>query len=182
MPIIFEKNAGRVILIPDRSAEGLISLGNVDGATGRITYQTHKSIITRIGYSAAGNYQFLHTIGNDVYLYVFGDRMGTVELHGISFAEKCSEFEPRELTGETHTTVPQPSGSAHGFEEIIDWYKQSRVAAYRPPVTVTIGRETSFKGFVTGMSGDVQDTMRRTVNWRISVAILPDIFRTPGAS
>lgn len=171
MPTIFAKNAGRVVLVPERSAEGLISLGNVQGASGEITYQQHKSIITRIGYSAAGNYQFLHTIGNDVYLYVFGDRMGTVELHGVSFAEQCSAY-----TGFAASNT-QPSNSAHGFEQIINWYKTSRVAAYRPPVSVTIGRNTSFKGFVTGMSGDVQDTMRRTVNWRISVAILPDIIQ-----
>jgi len=159
MPILFEENAGRVFAVPDRSAQGSISLGNIEGPLGPITYFLQNSIITRIGYSAAGNYQFLHTIGNDVYLYVFGDRMGTVELHGMSFADQC----------------PSSFGEAHGFEKMIVWYQLSRIASYREPVTVSIGRNTTFKGFITGMSGDVQDTLRRTINWRISVAILPDV-------
>jgi len=160
MPIIFEKNTGRVVNVPDKCAEGSISLGNAEGKPGLITYSLQNSIITRIGYSAAGNYQFLHTIGNDVYLYVFGDRMGTVELHGLSFAEQCPSKE---------------GGTKHGFESMIEWYQTSRIAAYRDPVTVRIGRSTTFKGFVTGMSGDVQDSLRRTINWRISIAILPDV-------
>ena len=89
MPVVFGSNTGRVIAIEDKVAQGGISLGNITANGEPIYFGNFNTIITRIGVAAAGNYQFLHTIGNDVYIYVFGDRMGDVTLHGLSFANGC---------------------------------------------------------------------------------------------
>jgi hypothetical protein len=35
-------------------------------------------IITRVTLVQQGNIQFLHTLGNNVYIYVFGDRIGAI--------------------------------------------------------------------------------------------------------
>lgn len=106
MPVLFSGNTGRVISLPDRVAVGAISMGSLSGSSGlldlgsrafsdfwegRVSYDIHRSIITRIGVSHAGNYQFLHTLGNSVYIYTFGDRMGQVTVHGLSFAKQCAE-------------------------------------------------------------------------------------------
>lgn len=156
MPVVFSGNTGRVFAIPDRVAEGAISMGGVVGSS-PITFTQHTTIITRVGISAAGNFQFLHTIGNDVYIYVFGDRMGQVDLHGISFAQTC------------------PSGEEHGFEKLFKWYELNRIAARKAPVTVTIGVKKSFQGFVTGLTGDAQDSQYRTINFQLTISLLPPI-------
>ena len=161
MPVLFENNTGRVIALDDKVAAGAISLAAVTGAGGPISYQSHNTIITRLGVSAAGNYQFLHTIGNDVYIYVFGDRMGQITLHGISFAQKC--------TGNSSNT----SATNHGFEALLEWYEKNRVAAYKNPVTVTIGLAKTIRGFVVGMTGDVHDPQHRTIEFQLSIAVLP---------
>jgi hypothetical protein len=178
MAILFGSNAGAVSVIRDRAAEGAISLGNAVGGNG-VTLQQgglapFNSIITRIGVSAAGNYQFLHTIGNDVYTYIFGDRMGDITLHGLSFSPGC----------------PKPPGAGfigprnllpHGFESLFDWYSSNRIAAQETPATVTIGSgvgggagATTFKGFIIGCTGDVADSKTRTIQFQITISLLPD--------
>lgn len=171
MPVIFQQNTGKVVAISDKVAEGSFSLGNV--TSNKITYAEHKSIITRIGIAAAGNYQFLHTIGNDVYVYVFGDRMGQIQLHGISFQGDCTGGGGG-FAGTTPTaTFPAASGK-HGFEMLYDWYKANRVAVRLSPVTVTIGIGTTFQGFVTALSGDIQDPLHRTIQFTMHIATLPE--------
>jgi hypothetical protein len=160
MPIVFSRNTGRVISLPDAVAAGAISLAQVSGSGGNISYAVHNTIITRVGVSAAGNYQFLHTIGNDVYVYVFGDRMGQIVIHGLSFAQKC-------------TGGGGSDSGPHGFEKLFEWYEKNRIAVRKAPVTVTIGIGKSFEGFVTALSGDVQDTQHRTIQFQLTVSLLP---------
>jgi len=171
MPVLFEGNTGRVFAVPDRVAAGSLQLANVDSisgnaagppnpsTSGRVTYQYHNTIITGLGVSAAGNFQFLHTIGNDVYVYVFGDRMGQVMLSGLSFAQQCNNGQPQ---------------ADHGFELLLRWYQANRIAARKAPVRVNIGRSTNFDGFVTGLTGDVQDSLHRTIQFQMSISLLPD--------
>lgn len=159
MPVLFSQNTGRVSAIPDAVAAGSLSLGNVQGTGGQIAYNTQKTIITRIGLSAAGNFQFLHTVGNDVYVYVFGDRMGQIVLHGLSFAQAC----PGEKT----------ATARHGFELLYQWYVANRIAARKSTVTAIIGASTGFEGFVTALNGDVQDSLHRTIQFQMTIATLP---------
>jgi len=157
MPVLFQGNTGRVAVIPDAVAYGAISLASVSGASGGpLSYGLHKSIITRIGLSAAGNYQFLHTIGNDVYVYVFGDRMGQVVLHGLSFATDCFS-----------------GNGVHGFNMMFEWYQGNRIAAQSTPVIVTIGGGKAFQGFITALTGDVQDPVYRTIQFQLTISLLP---------
>lgn len=160
MPVVFANNTGRVFAVEDKVASGAIQLGNVIGEGGHISYQSHNTIITRLGVSASGNYQFLHTIGNDVYVYVFGDRMGQVVLHGLSFSDQC----------------PGNRGAEdHGFELLFRWYARNRIAARKAPVRVVIGRSTIFDGFVTALTGDVQDSLHRTIQFQMTISLLPDV-------
>jgi len=173
MPVIFGGNTGNVVAIRDNVSEGSISLGNVSGGTdgGREAFglgaRPLNSIITRIGVSAAGNYQFLHTIGNDVYVYVFGDRMGDITLHGLSFAQPC-------LTSSSVAQVAGAGVAGHGFEELFNWYSANRIAATPLPAQVRIGANTTFKGFITGCTGDVADSKTRTIQFQITISLLPD--------
>jgi hypothetical protein len=163
MPVIFSQNTGRVVAVEDRVAQGAISMGGISGTaltgdnTGDINFGRHRTIITRIGMSVSGNYQFLHTIGQDVYVYVFGDRMGQITIHGLSFSQGCED------------------DGKHGFELLYDWYNAHRIANNKFPVTVTIGTKTTFRGFITALNGDVQDPLHRTIQFQLTVAVLPSL-------
>jgi hypothetical protein len=158
MPVIFEGNAGRVFAVPDRVASGLIQLANISGDGGILSYTLHNTIITGIGVGTAGNQQFLHTLGNDVYVYVFGDRVGQLELRGISFADSCPSSN---------------SSEPHGFEKLLGWYNANRLAVRRDPVRAIIGRDTVIDGFVTGLTGDSEDAQNRSIRFRMQLTLLP---------
>jgi hypothetical protein len=173
MPIIFTGNTGRVTALVDSVAAGSFSLATVkgDGAE-NITYQTHRSIITKVGMSSRGNYQFFHTIGDDVYVYVFGDRMGEIAIHGISFqSNTCLSAGTPASTSKINPG--NNNQSKHGFELLYQWYLKNRISANAEPILITLGSSTPFFGFVTSLTSDLADPLSRTVSYRLTVAVLP---------
>lgn len=164
MPIVFAGNAGRVAVITDKVAVGAISLGNVyaDAAAGDFGPPQglpQKVIITGIGLNAAGNLQFAHSIGNDIHVYVFGDRMGQVQVHGLCFAQ---------------TSCGGGGSETHGFENLYQWYATNRIAARKSTVTTILGTRTGFEGFLIDLWGNVEDAMTRTIEFKMTIAVLPD--------
>jgi hypothetical protein len=156
MPFLFERNVGRVAEIQDPVAEGIFSLAEITADASDISYASMRSIITKIGVSSACNFQFLHTIGNDVYVYVFGDRMGQIVISGISFQEGCY------------------TATGHGFNRVYDWYTQNKLSNRTEPVIVTVGQNTIFKGFITSLSSDVNDSQNRTISFQLQMSVLPE--------
>jgi len=178
MPILFTGNTGRVTALEDSVAAGSFSMANVSGVGIPFSYRNHRTIITKIGLSAQGNFQFLHTLGNDVYLYVFGDRMGEIVLHGISFQSGDTCLGTSSSGGlQPSTQIPTTESSEHGFELLYRWYKTNRVAANPNPVKTTIGTSNTFEGFVTSLVGNVDDPAKRTVSYQMTIALLPEAGR-----
>lgn len=158
MPVIYEGNAGRVFAVPDRVATGLIQIANVTGEGGQLSYLQHNTIITSMGLSTSGNFQFMHTIGGDIYIYVFGDRMGALQINGLSFSDQC----------------PADNGTEfHGVERLIRWYNQNRVAYRRNTVRVIIGRSTVIDGFITSLQVTGEDAGTRSVRFSMGLTMLP---------
>lgn len=121
-----------------------------------INFQAQKSIITRVTVSQETNHQFLHTLGGDIYIYVFGDRIGQMTISGLSFSIDCDN----------------PDDQAHGFEYIMDWYNQYKLSRQQKPITVMIG-QTPITGFVAGLSGGVFDHRMFMMNYDLSLMVLP---------
>jgi len=147
---------GRTIQLEDTSAAGTIRIVSVKGDE-EIAFKKQKTIITRVTVSQQGNYQFLHTLGNDVYIYVFGDRIGEIAVSGLSFPMDCDKI-----------------GGKIGGELIFDWYKKNRVAARPNPVTITIGTKTIIDGFVTAFTLDVVDPKTGIMQWNMQMVVLPE--------
>jgi len=153
---LFSHTPGTAVELPQRHVVGSISTTSVIGGDGqRISFPTQKTIITKIGLSLAGNYQFLHTLGNDVFVYVFGDRMGQVSLHCLSFAAKCNGDD-----------------SVHGFQHLYDWYRSNRIANSKELVTVTINNVV-FSGFLIGSSPEMSDPETRITQTQLVLSLLP---------
>jgi len=163
VPFLFEKTLGRVYRLDDPVAQGTIGLASISanavgpGGNDLGFRPSCRTLITKVGLSNAGNFQFLHTMGNEVYVYVFGDRMGQIVLHGLSFQGDCTS-----------------GGEEHGFDQVYDWYKANRVATKSEPVIITIGIRTRFHGFITSFTADAQDSQNMTIPFQVTVAILPE--------
>jgi len=138
---------GRVMACADNAfSDG--SLVAVDG----LTWRQSRVLIRNVTIAQSGNYQFLHTIGNDVYIYVFGDKVGQLQLGGLATAS-CS-------------------GGQHGLSSLDRWYSNNRLAARKAPVRFTIAGD-SIEGFLIGGQVSVADPENLLVQFDFTFAILP---------
>ena len=102
--------------------------------------------------SSTGNYQFLHTINDAVYVYVFGDRVGSLVVGGIAFGVPC--------------------GGGNGITEVILRYNQHRIAATGNPVIVGFA-DLAFPCFLTGFNVDTADPETHTAQWALRFNFFP---------
>lgn len=152
MPLVFATRPGQVVQLDDPALSCSTSFLSLSPD---VTFESEKSIVTRVTVSQQVNVQFLHSLGSLIYVYVFGDRMGQVSLSGLSFACEC------------------PDGTELGAEKMLLWYKLNRASKRADPVRVTIGK-TVIEGFVTGFTSDVVDPTMRLVQWGVNLASLPE--------
>lgn len=154
MPILFASRVGNVTQFDDPAAQCTVSRPLLR-VTPSMDWNQYRAIVTRVTLSQQVNVQFLHTMGSMVYVYVFGDRMGSVGLSGLSFFLcECGN---------------EPSGQ----QDIYNWYKSNRASRRRDPITVSVGSAV-INGYVTGFSEDVVDASLHLVQWNVSMMALPD--------
>ncbi len=158
MPLFFasksgDSQVGRTVGFSDPHTQGTISMFSMDPTFG---WRSEKSIITRMTVSHQCNFQFLHTVGNDVFIYVFGDRIGQVTVSGLSMAGDCDARD-----------------TDHGFEKVLKWYSNNRVAKRKTPVKLMIGK-TPIEGFCVGLSGDAVDPSSRLIQFGLTLMVLPE--------
>jgi len=155
MPTIFPARTGTVIALQDPASQLFVRpLVNVEEDP--IGISTQRSIVTRVVISQEANYQFLHTIGSDIYVYVFGDRVGQMTLSGLSFNADCDS-----------------EGTEHGVEQLLDWYKTNKLSSRRTPMRVMVG-SVPITAFVVGMTNDVIDPQARIVQYNLALRIIPE--------
>lgn len=154
--LVLEGRAGTVVALDDLGVQGSARTVNFD-AEAEIGLEFDRSIITGLALSQEVNVQFLHTLGSYIYIYVFGDRMGSVAVSGMSFAADCDN----------------EGNTSHGLELMLKWYRQFRTSRRRSPVRIMIG-DTPIDGFVVGFNNQVMDPTTGLVQWTIQTRFLPD--------
>lgn len=155
---VLSGNQGKVAVLEDPSISAVMRpLVSMPRDENRISFNVQRSIITRITVAQQGNFQFLHTIGNDIYIYVFGDRIGQLTLQGLSFALDCENTNARR----------------HGMELMLDWYRQNKVAALDSPVRLLLGT-TPLLAFVVGMRNGISDPATRIAEFSVDLRVLPE--------
>lgn len=150
--ILFSKANGQVMSLPDPALPASISL-RLEGWGGFVGF---KSIITRVGISASCSYQFLHSLGGQVYLYAFGDRIGDLVISGLAFDSVC---------GANSGTI--------GIERVLNYYAANRVTQRKIPIRVTIGALTTVSGYLLDVSADVRDTAARLWEFNLHLGLIP---------
>lgn len=150
--VIFSKALGQVQSLPDPSLPANISF-RLDDWTG---YVGLKSIITRITISAKGNYQFLHTLGGQVYIYVFGDRVGQMGISGLAFDSTCSS-----------------NLGPLGIENVLAYYGRNRVANRQSPIRMVLGATTALDAYLLDITADMVDTKSRIWQFSMMLSLIP---------
>ena len=157
--ILFSGVPGRVVAMTDKALAGA-SMVPLVTANPIIDFQSMKSIITRLTVSSRGNFQFLHTLGGDIYIYVFGERMGQMTLSGLSFASDCRD-------DNTNT-------QEHGLENMMDYYRDNCISTRSDPVTMLIGQSATVTGFIVGMDAAIIDPQLYLAQWSMEMMVVPE--------
>jgi hypothetical protein len=147
--VIFSKGRGQVAVFQDPSMPGIMSL-RMDNWLG---FQRFKAILTRVAISTQGNYQVLHSLGGDAFIYVFGDRVGQIIVSGLAFDSICGD----------------PAGFL-GIERVARYYNDNRLAVRQQPIKLTIGSSITLKMYLAAVSLDVEDVATKV--WRFSFIML----------
>lgn len=133
---IFSDRTGHAILVPDVGFPFSILIEDWGGPNAL------NSVITSFGLAAQGNFQFMHTLRNFVYVYVFGERMSEINVGGLAMAARC------ELSN---------GPNASGVELLWEYYQRKKIATNGTPVSISIGTRMSFRGFLTGFNFSCTD-------------------------
>ena len=106
------------------------------------------------------NYQFLHTVNDFIYLYVFGDRVGELQVSGMAFlAGTCGEGGSQNDNG---------ACAAYNF------YNDNKVSNCTTPLNISIEGcpNATFFAFLTGMAIEVPRPDLPIVQWGLRFNIV----------
>jgi hypothetical protein len=117
-----------------------------------------KVIFTGFGYAQSGHAQFQPSLRNALYVTSFGDKPGQIELSGMAFSYDATR----------NCNAPnRVSGS--GAEELLDYYRDKRLAAKGEAVEVKVGAKP-VRGFL--MACRVENRDAKTMAYQFSLSLL----------
>lgn len=154
MPNLFKSQPGVVYAVElDGAATGTVRVVGLEG--------TDVVLITSIGYSQGVNVQFMQSLEKVVYLYSFGDRMGTVKVSGLLLDRYCDT-----------------QGSSQGYAVLAKYYAEKRAISEDRIVQVYIGNDNEIRGFLTDINIQTHNPELRTMAYTLTIATLPEYDST----
>jgi hypothetical protein len=160
MSLIFKPCAGAAVVARDATCRALLEI-EIDGQSTQ-----GNLIVTGLTLELSGNYQVLHTVGDLVYFYSFGDRIGTLNLSGMSFIAPCTSG-----TG---------NANKYDIKSVYKKYndkKATKAGGKAAKIVLNSGGVSiiTLYGFLTGMRLDIADSqMGAIAYWAMRFEVLPD--------
>lgn len=155
MPVIFgEGQPGRVVVLQDPGVPMSAKSVEIDGFGG---FEDMKAVITRGMVAKQGNFQFMHTLGDGIFLYTFGDRIGQIILSGLAFAGSCTD-----------------NSDQLGIEHVLRYYEENRISHREDPIRVTIGTSTTFNAYLGQISASLADPENRIFTFDMPMILIPE--------
>jgi hypothetical protein len=139
--------AGEVMTIPGSTTPALISVPGLGTGQG--------VAITSVGFSQDANVQFMHSLRRLIYVYSFGERMGVVEINGVSFYRPCN--------------------SGGGIGDVLNFYRDNSVARKSDLTSVTLAGG-NIRGFVRGVRSTFADADKGVIGFSLIISTMPDIW------
>ena len=120
------------------------------------TFTPKAALISGMNYTQRTNQQFQYSLDKNVYIYVFGDLMGTLEISGIAFPQLC--------TGED------------GIVEVFEFYRKNRASVQPQSISVAVGNHV-ITGLMTALQlsaeATAHDTFAPTESYKIMINTSP---------
>ena len=132
----------------------------VDGWTGFVSM---KAILTQLGITETVNSQFLHTLRNYIYVYVFGDRISEMVLGGIAMANPGC-----------------PPGEMTGYELVYQYYQRYRLSNRGLPINIVIGSTIRLRCFLIGFRQEITDPSTGLAQFGLRIRYVPRRVVTEG--
>jgi hypothetical protein len=159
MAAIFPTRPGQVVAVKDTSLPAQTQPAIQMRADGDLfSFEATTSIITRLTIAQQTNFQFLHTLGQQIFIYSFGDRIGQMTVSGISFFRRCDEGAQSQI----------------GIEKVLNFYARNKLSRRQDPVSVTLGRDITIQGFIQGSRADVIDPKQNLFSFSFQIAVIPE--------
>ncbi len=111
-------------------------------------------IITSPAFSQQPAVQYTQSLRDKVYVYVFGERLGALDVTGIVPLRACG------------------SGQSSGLDNIFSYYRSHSVSASGTPTSISVGN-TAFRGFLNGVRSTFADPERALLGFVLSFVTLP---------
>jgi hypothetical protein len=156
MGIVFETQPGYAVQIPDESGANPLIID----VAGFGSAQSSRSLITQLSIRRGENVQYVHTLQDLIYVYSFGERIGSITAAGVSFVGMCGGGD----------------GGQTGIEYVLDWYEGNRVGNNINALRILIGGaggSGTFKGRLDALEVDVAKPDIRLANFGLQFRTLP---------
>jgi hypothetical protein len=158
---VFSPCAGAVGIVKVNSSGGCSptdALFKIDfaGANGQLTVP-----VSGFALELNGNYQFLHTVNDFIYVYAFGDRIGELVVSGFGFVKPCA--------GANSAAVDSVK-----LCNVYDFYQRNRIMM-NGNMSVSLGDcgNATFWAFLTGMRLELQDPNTLIGQWSFRFNVIP---------
>ncbi len=158
MALIFPTAPGSIVALEGDHSSMAPTFAKTVAVDGFNAFSEYLSVINRVYVNESTNAQFLHTLGGDIYIYTFGDRLGTLTISGMSFEAQCGGS----------------NGGALGIERVRQFWRKNRLSARAKPVTINIGTRTTFQGYLESFKADGSDPQNRIFQYELAFRVAPD--------
>lgn len=114
-------------------------------------------VVTDIGMARRVNFQAMHTLGDAIHVYPFGEKIADIVIGGVLFEGNC---------GRTSR------GGMAGANQIVDFFNRNNLAARDRPITVTVGRQAA-RGLLVGLDVKLVDTETNFGRFQLELKVAP---------
>ena len=154
---IFSSNAGTVGVISPTDGNTSPFVMRVDGA--ELSGDLIRGIVTSMSVSQDTSVQFMHSLRDTIYINVFGNKIGQMNISGILFlADVCD--------GADKNSDPP-------FKKFYEYYTNNNAVARESALDIQIGSGVSFKAFLLGFNFQVADAQTSLGQFTMTLAVVP---------
>lgn len=158
-------NAGRVVAMMPNANFAAASIFQLEGWGG---FNLFKSVITSVNLAGTTNHQVQHTLGERIFLYVFGDRIGSLEIGGLAFYDNCGA----------------QAGQKIGMSNVIDYFNKAKLSQRAAPLKITLDSSSAFEAYLHTLRGSLVSgfgTQSRLYQFSLSLLVPPNsgVIRRP---
>lgn len=155
---IFSASSGSVALVREEKGAGS-TLFSIRIEDEEWNYEKIQGIVTSMSMGHETNSQFVQTLSDDVYVTIFGSKIGSMSISGILFLNNPGLCTPN-------------SGSAEPLEAFYKKFLDNCVTTRKKHLTIQLGK-VALKGFLVAFQLNVTDPQTAFGNFTMQFVLLP---------